>query len=128
MPEVVLSLLWTLLVTGGMLALAYWFTRHVVGRMAPSGMACGRNLEVLEQVAMGKDQRLMLVRVGQRVLILASTPGGITNLGELSEEEAAKLRPPEGESPRLSDGFAQTLRRVLEQRKRGGGGSHGRMD
>ncbi len=128
MLDTLLSLLWTLLVTCVMLALAYWFTRHIVGRMSPSGMSRGRNLEVMEQVAMGKEQRLMLVRVGKRVYILASTPNGITNLGELSEEEAAQLAQSEGENQSLPDGFTQTLRRVLEQRKRGGGGSHGRMD
>lgn len=114
----ILSLLWALLVTALVLVLAYWFTRHVVGRMAGGGLARGRRIQVLEQVHLGKEQRLLLVRMGERLYYLAAAPGGVTVLRELTQEESAEWLSQEPSAPAVSDGFAQALRRVLEQRKR----------
>lgn len=81
------SLLWALAVTCAVLALAYWFTRHVVGRTAVGRSRQGR-LAVLEQISLGREQRLVLARVGDTVYLLGVTQGGITCLRVLSEEEA----------------------------------------
>ena len=117
MGEEIGSLLWALLVTGIVLVLAYWFTRHVVGRMSGGGTVRGRRISVLEQVTVGKEQKLLLARMGERLYFLAVTPGGVTILRELSEEEAAQWMPPENPAP-AAENFAQALRRVLEQRKK----------
>ena len=82
---------------------------------------------VLEQISLGKDQRLMLVRIGQRIHILATSPGGVTDLGELSQQEAAELIQIQEDRPKAPDGFVQALHQVLEKKKRGGSGD-GRMD
>ena len=47
-------LLWALFVTCLILALAYWFTRYVAGRMVTGGLVRGKHITVLEQVAVGK--------------------------------------------------------------------------
>ena len=112
------SLLWALLVTCVILALAYWFTKRVVGRTALGGRMRGRHLTVLEQITVGKDQKLLLVRMGERLYVLAATPGGVTTLQELSEEEAAPWLTQDPPNTGASDHFVQALRRVLEQRKR----------
>ena len=119
MGEEILSLIWALLVTVLILALAYWFTRHVVGRMA-GGRFTGRQgrITVLDQVSLGKDQRLVVARVGRQVYLLGVTSGGISCLQVLSEEEAAlwnEQPPPSNGSPQT--GFAEALRKVWEQRK-----------
>ena len=114
----IIALLWALLVTALVLVLAYWFTRHVVGRMAGGGLTRGRRIQVLEQVPLGKEQRLLLVRMGERLYFLAAAPGGVTILRELTEEEAAEWPSQEPAAPALPDSFSQALRRVLEQRKK----------
>lgn len=112
------ALLWALFVTCLILALAYWFTRHVVGRMAAGGLAQGKHITILEQAVVGKEQRLLLVRIEKRIYILAATPGGISSLGELSAEEAAGWDEAVRASGDLMEAFPQTLRRMWEQRKK----------
>lgn len=115
----IISLLWALVVTALVLVLAYWFTRHVVGRMAGGGLARSRRIEVLEQVPLGKEQKLLLVRMGERLYFLAVTPGGVTVLRELTQEEAEPWLSQEPAAPASApDSFALALRRVLEQRKK----------
>ena len=60
MPEV----LWTICAILGVLVLAYLFTRYVAGRGQGGGPSRlgKRMLTILDQVAVGKDQRLLLVR------------------------------------------------------------------
>ena len=60
MPEV----LWTICAILGVLVLAYLFTRYVAGRGLGGGTSRlgKRMLTILDQVAVGKDQRLLLVR------------------------------------------------------------------
>lgn len=91
MGSSVLSLLGMLLTVVGVLVLAYWVTR-LIGRhgmpgwaKAPAGQGC---LEILWQASLGKSERLVLVRVEKRCLLLGVTSGGIQVLTELSEEEA----------------------------------------
>ena len=118
MDEEIVSLLWALFVTGLVLVLAYWFTRHVVGRMSGSSMGRGRRISVVEQITIGKEQKLLLARMGERLYFLAVKPGGVTVLRELSEEEAVQWTAPESSVPPAGENFAQALRRVLEQRKK----------
>ena len=113
-----LSLLWALLVTVLVLALAYWFTKHVVGRMAGGALLPGRRMTVLEQISLGKEQRLLLVKVGEQIYFLSVTPGGTTILREFSKEEADSwmvqaepVLPPQ-------EGFAQILQRMREKRSK----------
>ena len=87
----VASLVGMLLTTVAVLALAYWVTRWVAQR-GTSGLPgpAGQDLKVLWQVSLGKAERLVLVRLDQRCLLLGVTSGGISLLAELTEEEAAK--------------------------------------
>lgn len=113
-------LLWALFVTCLILALAYWFTRYVVGNMAGGRLGRGRYITVLEQISVGKDQRLLLVKVGERLYLYGAAPGGFTNLGEVPQEllDDEEITPGSKSNAAGSENFAQALRRVLEQRKR----------
>ena len=68
MPEV----LWTICAILGVLVLAYLFTRYVAGRGQGGGPSRlgKRMLTILDQVAVGKDQRLLLVRAGETYYLL----------------------------------------------------------
>lgn len=111
------TLLWALLVTGIVLVLAYWFTRHVVGK-ASVGRRTRGNLTVLDQVSLGRDQQVIVVQAGETVYLLGATPGGISCLRVLSEEEAAPWRPSPQDIPDQRISFGEALCKVLEQRKR----------
>ena len=71
--EVLGPLLWALFVTCLILVLAYWFTRYVAGHMMTGALGRGKHITVLEQVSVGKEQRLLLVRIGNRTYFLSAT-------------------------------------------------------
>lgn len=118
MIQEVLLLLKALLVTVLVLVLAYWFTRYMAGRMAGGSRVRGRSITVLEQVSVGKESKLLLARLGDRLYFLAMTPGGITILRELTEEEAASWTGSDGSPVETPDSFAQAIRRVMEKKKK----------
>ena len=53
-------------------------------------MAGGRRLEVLETVGLGGQRCLHLVRAGDRVLLVGSTPQQLTALSDLGEWDPAQ--------------------------------------
>lgn len=119
--EAIGQVLWALLLTCGVLVLAYWSTRHVAGRMALRRRV-GGPMEVLDQMSLGRDQRLVLARVGQTVYLLGVTTGGISCLRVLTKEEAGDWLAPGPEQSAGGSGgeglrFREALRRVLEQRR-----------
>ena len=116
MPEV----LWTICAILGVLVLAYLFTRYVAGRGQGGGPSRlgKRMLTILDQVAVGKDQRLLLVRAGETYYFLGVTQGSITCLEKLTAEEAeAWMGGADGAAaPKM--GFQEALHSVLEQRRK----------
>lgn len=111
------SLLWMLICVVLILGLAFWFTKYVAGRGALGAFAGGRRMEVLDRLPLGRDQSVILARVGERYLLLGAGTAGVTLLAELTGEEAAAWRPPEaaeGEKPGLKEAFLT----VMKQRER----------
>ena len=114
-------LLRTLLFVVLILCLAYLFTKYVVGSGRLGGRAAGKragNLQVLAQLALGKDQRLLLVKAGERYFLLGAAPSGISNLAEFTQEEAAAWtetadRPEDSQT----SSFREALQTVLKQRR-----------
>ena len=90
----VLSLLGILLVLLLVLAASYLVSRWA-GQMGQGGRfsigapaACGR-LRVLERLAVGRDQSLLVVQSAKRYFLIGSSPSGFSLLAELTEEEGA---------------------------------------
>ena len=99
MPEI-LQLLWALLVIIAVLALAYLFTRYGAGRLNGMFRPRRRRMTVVEQVPLGRDQRLVLVRMGDTLYLLGVTPGGVSRLEKLPASELEALEePPPGDPP-----------------------------
>lgn len=115
------TLLWALLVTCVILILAYWFTRYAAGRLGGGKFLRSHgNMAVLDQISLGRDQRLVLVRTGDTVSLLGVTPGGISCLRVLSPEEAApwlERQPPAEPGGGGTMSFWEALRRTIEQKK-----------
>lgn len=111
------SFLWMLVCVVLIIGLAYWFTRYVAGRGALGAFSGGRRMEVLDRLPLGRDQSVILARVGERYLLLGAGTAGVTLLAELSGEEAAAWRTPEtaeGEKP----GFQEAFLTMMKQRER----------
>lgn len=86
--------LWAIAVVVFVSGLAYWVTRYVAGRM-PLGASRplqagekGAPFQILAQMALGKDQRLLMVRVCGRYFLLSAGQAGIALLAEFSSGEA----------------------------------------
>ena len=108
------SFLWLIICVVLVMGLAYWFTRYVAGRGALRGFQPGRQMEALDQLPLGRDQRVVLVRAGERFLLLGATPAGISLLAEHTKEEAASWKREAEERP----GFQEALMTVLSKKKR----------
>ena len=119
-----LSLLWILVCIVAVLGLSYWFTRYVLGRGLLSRYGGqrgqGGKFHALQKLSISRDQQLLLVRVGDRVLLLGVSAGGIRTLCELTPEEAKpwleECDKPQDPPP----SFQESLRRVMEQRRKKG--------
>jgi flagellar protein FliO/FliZ len=120
--ETALSLLWTLVCIVVILLLAYVVTRMVaVGSGGRTGRRYGaERLNVLSQLTLGREQRLILVEAGDRYFLLGVTAGQITTLAELSREEAEACRAANDDSndPPSPPSFKEALGKVLQERKR----------
>ena len=81
-------------------------------QQARHGWRPGRGkLRVMETAALGQSRAVHLIAVGQRTLLVASTPGQVVMLADVTEEGAADLAPVEDTSP--TDGFGALLSSLL---------------
>lgn len=111
-----LTLLGMLLVVAAVLVLAYCVTRFLAGKALPGvGRPAGRHMRLAEQLALGREQRLAVVELGERYLLLGVSATGITLLGELTRAEweqcqselPGSMRPPS---------FQEALKQALRQK------------
>ncbi len=120
MPEgnIWLSLLWVVVCVAAILALAYWFTKHVAARGFPGaqGFRESEQFKILARLALGREESLALVRAGGRYFLLGITPSGISNLAEFTGEEAEAWRKAQESQP-APPSFREAVRMVMEQRK-----------
>lgn len=115
----VFSLIGMLITVILILLLAYWVTRFIGQRGLPGwarGMQNSGELQLIWQLSLGKGERLVLVRVHERCLLLGVSGGGITVLTELTQEEAAVWLQKQGEAPQAPS-FLEILRDNLPKKK-----------
>ena len=111
------SLIWLLVCVLVIIVLAFLFTRYVAGRggiIGPSGGS--ERFKVLSRLSLGREQSAVLVKVGEKYLLLGVTPSEIAVLKELTPEEAEAVYalPPDQPPP---PSFGEALRTVLKQKK-----------
>ena len=113
------SLIWLLICVLVVVVLASLFPRYVAGR--GDGMAglsgASERLKVLSRLSLGREQGVMLVKAGEKFLLLGVTPAGITLLKELTQEEADAICPPPDPDLPPPPSFGEALRTVLKQKK-----------
>jgi len=117
----VLTLVGMLLAVVGILVLAWLVTRWIAKRGVSGSLGGGGDgrFRVLRQLSLGQGERLVLVQLEDRCLLLGVTPGGITLLRELDEEQSARWLPKDredGDAP-APPSFWEALQKNLPRRK-----------
>ena len=79
-----LSLAGAVLTVGCILLLAYWCSR-LMGKTYMKATS-GRNLKILEQVRIGADKQILLVRLRSHMYLIGVSQAGIQMLEKLEEE------------------------------------------
>ena len=114
-----LSLLWVLVCVVVIIGLAYWFTKYMGSRGVLGALGAAKGNEqfrVLARLALGKDQTLVMVQVGERYFLLGVTQSAVSTLTELTREEASPwLTRPDTQAAAPS--FREALQKVLQQRR-----------
>lgn len=118
--SIIASLLWMVIVVGAVIVLAWWFTRHVAGRgVFGAAVRLGGGMDVLAQLPMGSDQRLVMVQVGERFFLLGVTAAQITALAEFTEEEVGSWKhTPESPGDPPPPAFWEAFSKVLQKNRR----------
>ena len=62
---------------------AYYFSKFFAKQYQPKIGGKERNIEIIERMAVGKDQSLALVRVSDKVFLLAFTAQSVTKIEEM---------------------------------------------
>lgn len=118
MPADFWSLLGMLLAVVVILAAAWWVTTLVArqGTLALPGLAearSGGEFCVLRQIPISRTERLVLVRLNSRVLLLGVAQGGVSLLAELAEEDAAAWLQNKDAKSEAAEGSGGVFRRFL---------------
>lgn len=104
-----------LLVLAGAWIFTRWAGKNLGGSFA--GFGGGGRVEVLDRTNLDRDRAILLVRAGERYLLLGSAPGGLTLLAELTREEGENWNPPAPSGgPEKPPEFLALLRRLREKK------------
>ena len=117
--EQILSVFVLLAVTLLVLAAAWLFTRwagnHLGGGLPGTMSGCGK-IEILDRVSLSRDHALLVVRAGERYLLLGSTPSELSLISELSQEEGENWKPPAAtKQPGSLPDFRALMQRLKEK-------------
>lgn len=80
-----------------------------------------KQLRVIEQVSLGREQRVAVVQVGERYFVLGITSSNVNKLAELTEEERTlwQMESSAGGGMGSSNpNFRDSLLKVLEKKKK----------
>ncbi len=113
----VLALIGTLAMIVAVLFLAYFVTKWIAVHGAPdfTKAKAESGLSVLRQVNVGRSERLLLVRVHERCLLIGVTPASMSVLTELTEEECSACLDGSAD-PGFADALQSAISRI--QRKK----------
>lgn len=109
-----LQLVFGLVLFAGILYLSYAATKYLVKRLSPDGRS-GRNMKIIESLAIGKDSCLLIVKAGEKILLLGKTAGSISLVSELSADEIATAQETSAQSGQQMT-FAEALKINIAKR------------
>ena len=92
LPQLLLSVFAVvLLVMAGAYAFTRWAGKNLGGSFV---LRNGGRIQVLDRAVLGRDQTMLVVRAGERYLLLGSTPSGLNLLVELTKDEGERWNSP----------------------------------
>ncbi len=89
MFEAIYSVLSTIFMLVVILALAYICTKYIA--TAGRGITTGGNIKIIEQVGLGNQKSLAIVKVGKEYMLIGTTATQISLIKELSEDSASEI-------------------------------------
>ena len=75
------QILLAMAVPGALAVLLWWLQRRGLGRFTTPGQS--RRMQIVERLPLTAQHSLHLVRIEDKILIVASAPGGCTVLGPM---------------------------------------------
>lgn len=109
------QMIFGLVVVIGLLLASLWLIKRL---SSPRGHAAG--LRVIGGVAIGSRERVVMIEVADKVLVLGVTAASVNTLHTLDAEALARALPPETTRPSEGD-FSTWLKRSLARRHQGDG-------
>ncbi len=113
-----ITLLQSILMMAAVLALAYWCSRYL-GKSWNRHSGTGR-LKVLDQIQVGQDRRILLLKAGGHCYLVGVSPAGVQLLAQLEDsfEEEDSLEEEDGGRP----DFRQLLEKTFKSGHKKDGG------
>ncbi len=96
MIEGLMSLAGAILMVVCILALAWWCSR-MLGK-GWVGATSGRNMKILEQIRVGTDRSLLLVKLGGHVYLIGVSGAGIQLIAQIEDELEEPKEPEQRDS------------------------------
>ena len=120
--DVILKILGAIVALGVVLFLA-WFTLRLLNKRMP-GMSGGNNrlIQVLDRVAFGKNGSLLLVRVQDKVFLVAISEHAIQTVHTFEDPDEIMKLPQLNETIPFSDAFKQAVSKLTKPKDDGPGG------
>lgn len=106
-----LTLFYSVLTVAAVLLLAYWCSRMLARQWLKS--SASGSLQILEQLQVGQDRRILLLKIGEKNYLIGVSQAGIQLLTEVEGEFEARMAPAVPET--FSPPFRDFVRRYLEK-------------
>lgn len=90
---------------------AYWFTKFLAKRNRFKQVGSSKKIKILEQMAVGPDRMLLVVKTGEKVMMLGVTAQQVTLIKEFEDGEFPE--DPTREDDDKPSGFQDILRNSL---------------
>ncbi|MDL2252713.1 flagellar biosynthetic protein FliO [Ruminococcaceae bacterium OttesenSCG-928-I18] len=121
--EIILRILGAIVALAVVLFLA-WFTLRWLNKRVP-GMpgGGGRLINILDRVSFGKNSSLLLVRVQNKVFLVAMSEHAIQAVHEFDDPDEEMKLPEQGEALPFSDALKQAVSKLKKPSDDGPGGT-----
>lgn len=115
----ILSIIGTIVLMIAVFAAAYFVSKYV-GKHYKPNYGLSKHITVIESTIIGKDRSLLIVKAGEKALLIGSTPNEFTLLSELDAQQFAA---DSDLSETVQKDFVTTFRDVIKSRiKKSDGG------